>query len=324
MTITAENFPTPDLALRTHDQAKLARIRQFADHQAAGALDVLDLLSFTRFDKAARHQRRPILVQAFTRVCAWRYEMALRAPRPEGDHDVGVNPERFRTTIADGGANYDRLGDFGRLRDGATWDAKTRTYTGGQATPASAILAYYGEVARERIRRSGQGDQLFNVVTIPGASRLLSGNRLVAGAAAAKIGQDLLRRMAQRGVDVSQVETGGDPVYAVTADPTQAEVLRNIAFIQLAGALELDRLHERIEAWQLARYLLFQGPLYKKGSDAAIRVFLVAVGAMLFDRAPVMQQDADLRCMVLPQEDALIMPADGVLHATTAPNRTGR
>lgn len=317
MLITAQNFPTPYLALRTHDQDKLARITQFAGHQAAGALELLDFLQTAQFDNVARHRRRPILVEAFTRVCAWRYEMALRAPRPHGDNDVGVSPERFRTTIADGGANYDRLGSYGRLRHGSTWDAETRTYVGGEATPASTILTHYGELARERIRQAGQRDKLLNVVTIPGASRLLTGNRLVAGEPARAIAQDLLRRMAGRGLDVSTVETGGDPIYAVTADPAQAEVLRNIAFIHLAGAVELDRLRDRIEAWQLARYLLFQGPLYKKGSDAVIRVFLVAVGALLFGRAPVMQQDADLRCMVLAQEDALIMPADGVLHATT-------
>jgi hypothetical protein len=315
--ITAENFPTPYLALRTHDQDKLTKIRQFAGHQAAGALELLDFLQAAQFDKVARHQRRPILVEAFTRVCAWRYKMALRAPRPEGNNDVGVSPERFRTTIADGGANYDRLGDYGRLRHGSTWDAETRTYVGGQATAASTILTHYGELALERIRRDGTGDKLRNVVSIPGASRLLSGNQLVAGEPARAIARDLLRRMAARGLDVSTVETGGNLIYAVTADPAQAEALRNIAFIHLAGAVEFDRLRDRIEAWQLARYLLFQGPLCKMGSDAAIRVFLVAVGAMLFGRAPVMQQDADLRCMVLAQEDALIMPADGELHATT-------
>lgn len=313
--ITANNFPTPDLALRTHDVDKLARITQFAEHQAAGALEVLDHLSAARFDRVARHQRRSILVDAFNYVCEWRYDMALTAPRPAGDNDVGVSPERFRTTIADGGANYDRLGEFGRLRDGATWDAETRTYVGGTPTPASTILARYGQLARERVSQHGQRGMLGNIVSVPGASRQLRGNRLVVGEPARAIGRDLLQRMAQRGLDVSTVETGGEPVYAITADPQQAEVLRNIAFIHLGGAVELDNLRERIAAWQLARYLLFQGPLYKKGSDAVVRVFLVGVGAMLFGRAPVMQQDADLRCMVLPQHDALVMPADGTLHA---------
>lgn len=315
MRITARNFPTPDLAWRTHDVDKLQIIQRFAHHQADAAENLLRVLTAQRFDTGPRHTRRQMLADAFELVCQWRHTMAQKAPRPEGDHDAGVSPERFLTTIADGGPNYDRLGEFGRLRDGATWDAETRTFVGGRATPASDILDLYGRLARERISRFGERNQLSNVVSIPGSPRLLSGNRLVAGAPAREIARDLLRRMEQRGVDVSTVETGGDPVYAVTADPAQAEVLRNIAFIQLSGAVELDNMAERIQAWQLARYLLYQGPLYKKGSDAVIRVFLVAVGTILFRTAPVMQQDADLRCMVLAQADALAMPADAALHA---------
>lgn len=316
MIITVQSFPTPNLALRTHDADKLQTIQQFAHHQAAAANGVLDTLRTAGFTTVQRHQRRKILLAAFTQACDWRYEMALKAPRPAGDNDVGVDPERFRTTIADGGVNYDRLGDFGRLRDGSTWDAETRTYVGGRPTPASGSLLYYGALARQRIYDFGQDDTLCNKVSIPGVPRLFNGNRLVSGAAAQEIAEDLLQRMRQRGVDVRRVETGGKPVYAVTAEPHEAEALRNIAFVQLAGAVELRDRQERIEAWRLARYLMYQGPLYKKGSDAVNRVFLVAVGAALFGTAPVMEQDVDLRCMVLPQQDALAMPADRSLYAS--------
>jgi hypothetical protein len=315
--ITAQNFPTPDLAWRTHDPAKLQQIRDFGRHQAAAAEEVLDRLVTNRFDSTQRHLRRQILVDAYDWACKWRYARAVDEPRPQGN-DVGADPSRYLTTIADGGANYDRLGTFGRLRDGATWDPQTRTYVGGADTPASDILAYYGVLATERIRKFGDNDWYVNVISIPGASRLLTGNRLVTGESARMIAFDLVKRMAARGVDTSTVETGGELTYAVTANPEHAEVLRNIAFIQLVGAVELDSLTERIQAWQLARYLLFQGPLYKKGSDAVIRVFLVAVGAALFGAVPTMQQDADLRCMVLPQEDALGMPADMGLFPATA------
>jgi hypothetical protein len=316
MMITSQNFPTPDLALRTHDAAKLAQIRAFADHQVAAAQGVLDTLQTAQFLTARRDQRRPILLAAFRQACAWRYEVALKAPRPAGDNDVGVDPERFRTTLSEGGVNYDRLGDFGRLRDGSTWDARTRTYVGGQITPASVTLGIYGELARTRIAEHGQDGYLQNYVTLPGGLRVLNGNRLVSGQEAEKVAQKLLTRMADRGLDVSRVETGGDPVYAITAQPHEADILRNIAFVHLVGAVELRDLRERIEAWQLARYLMYQGPLYKKGSDAVNRVFLVAIGAALFDAAPMMQQDTDLRCMVLAQRDALAMPADATLYAS--------
>lgn len=323
MLITAQNFPTPQLAWRTHDLAKLRTIQSFAHAQAATATNLLDLLNLRRFEIVQRHKRKMILAEAFDWVCQWRYFEALKSPRPQGDHDAGVDPKRYLITIAEAGVNYDRLGTVGRMRDGSTWDEQTRTYVGGMPTPASEILAHYGAIARDRIAALGDhDDQYINVVTIPGAGRLLTGNRLVSGVWARRVADDLVARMARRGVDVSKIETGGELIYAITTRAEWAEVLRNIAFIQLAGALEHDELAGRIEAWQLARYLLYQGPKYKKGSDAVIRVFLVAVGALLFGTAPVMQQDADLRCMVLPQEEALTMPADAALYETTTMKRT--
>jgi hypothetical protein len=45
------------------------------------------------------------------------------------------------------------------------------------------------------------------------------------------------------------------------------------------------------------------------------RVFLVAVGALLFGRAPILLQDVDLRCMVLGQRAATEMDGDTALIA---------
>lgn len=40
---------------------------------------------------------------------------------------------------------------------------------------------------------------------------------------------------------------------------------------------------------------------------------VVAAGAALLGVAPVLEQDCDLRCMVLGQRDATTMPADAML-----------
>lgn len=110
------------------------------------------------------------------------------------------------------------------------------------------------------------------------------------------------------------MEVGGDPLYVVTATPDDADVLFNVALAILAGAPDLAPL-SRLRAWQDARYLLYQAPRMKKGSDAVTRVFLVAVAALLFGRAPILVQDVDLRCMVLGQRSATEMDGDTALIA---------
>jgi hypothetical protein len=77
----------------------------------------------------------------------------------------------------------------------------------------------------------------------------------------------------------------------------------------LAGAEPGD-----VAAWQAARYLLYQAPLTKKGSDAVARVFLVAVGTVLLGAAPILEHDVDLQCIVAGQRAATAMPGDAELN----------
>lgn len=310
--ITADSFPTPDLAQRGGDATEQQRITAFAQHQADAATAILTRLAADWSDLDGPG-RVAALRAANAEAVAWRHGLALQAPRRLGDglpHDAS----RFATSLRDGGPNADRLGYLGRLRDGAEFDPATRLYVGGESTPAHEVMLRYGRAALDRMDREARGeDELLNVVRLPGG-RVVDGNRLMRGAAARRIADDLIARVAARGRDTTTMEVGGDPVYVVTADPDAADTLFNVALALLAGAAELGPF-PRLRAWQDARYLLYQAPRAKKGSDAVTRVFLVAVGALLFGRTPVLQHDVDLRCMVLGQRAATEMDGDTALVA---------
>jgi len=281
--ITADCFPTPDLAIRSCDPAELARVRAFAVEQAAAAETARKRLE-SGVDVAT-------LRTVYDDLIRWRHELALRSPGRIGQ-GLPLDASRFVTPLSEGGPNYDRLGYTGRLRHGASWDPATRTFRGGVETPAHRIMLHYGQAVHDRFARAGNdGDVLLNPVVLPDG-RTITGNRLVRGAAAARVGDELVARLARRGKDTSQVETGGDPCYAVTADDSARELM-------FASALDL--LADKGD-WVAAQYLLFQSPRMKKGSDAVTRVFLVAVGTVLSGHPPILAQDIDLRCAVLGQQ----------------------
>ncbi|MFJ3714034.1 hypothetical protein [Streptomyces sp. NPDC090053] len=231
-------------------------------------------------------------------VAAWRYEMAARANGPLG---VGIaySAEGFRTPITAGTTNFDRFGSVGRLRDGATWDPLSRTYLGGTATPAYEAMAAYGRAATARFAAEGiEGDVLQNWVELPDGRRV-SGNRIVRGEAARTMGAELAARVAARGLDASQMEIGGDPIYTATPAPADSDVI----FADALGMSADPDITPR--SFSTARYLTFQAPRTKKGSDAVNRMFTVPMGAALLGhRAPALPADIDLRCYVLGQAAA--------------------
>lgn len=308
--ITASSFPTPDLAVRSTDEAELERVRAFAGRQARIA-ERLRVWLAADLPAQTLGQRLGSLRGACQEATMWRYELALAAPRV--GQGVPQDADRFLMTAREGGRNYDRIGYLGRLRAGATWDPAGRTFTGGVETSASRVMLRYGQAARARFdEERPDSDVLLNVVRLPG--RLIPGNQLVRGAAALRLAEELRGRLVFSGRDASQFDGGPDPMYVVSAEPDDADTLFGIALITLAGAVGDPEHAHRLAAWQAARYLLYQSaPRTKKGSDAVLRVLLVAVGAVLFGQPPVMEQDADLRCMVLGQAAATEMPADEVL-----------
>jgi hypothetical protein len=309
--ITADSFPTPHLALRTDDPDEIARIATFADRQAETA-ETLRLRLAPEWSGSDQLRRLTLLRGLHAEATAWRRGLALQTPRRLGE-GLPLDVARFTTTLRDGGPNYDRIGDIGRLKVKPEWDAATRTYQNGRWTHAYQVMADYGAAAKSRFdREASTEDVLENVVRMNSAGRTITGNRIVRRGAARGIADALLARTAARGRDTSRLEDGGELMYVVTADPDDADTMFNIALTLLAGAGELAPL-ARLTAWQQARYLLYQAPRYKKGSDAVTRVFLVAVGALLFGRPPILQQDVDLQCMVLGQPASTEMDGDTAL-----------
>ncbi|MEV0357862.1 hypothetical protein AB0H71_17570 [Nocardia sp. NPDC050697] len=301
--IELDCFPTPQLARCSTDPAELERVLRFAELQVAAARQVHAALG-AEWSALSKSERVRALRVSYGELTQWRYRTALEMP-PQIGRGVPTHPDRFRSAIDEHGANYDRLGAIGRLRAHSVWDERKRVYVGGVSTPAYRVMLAYGRAAELRFRREGiTSDVLRNAVRLPDGSTV-TGSGLVRGATARKVADELVARIARRGGDTRFIETGGDPIYAVTAgDAARAEMFRHAVDL-LAGAEPGE-----VTAWQRARFLLYQAPVMKRGSDAVIRTFLVAVGALLFERPPVLEQDVDLRCLVLEQGAATIMPTD--------------
>ncbi|WNV85340.1 hypothetical protein [Umezawaea sp. Da 62-37] len=292
------SFPTPHLALRSADEAELTRARAFASVQAVAAEAMRVRLTTGWRDRDTRVAQ---LRAAHRDLVDWRCDLASRAP---GRLGIGIPQEadRFRMTIDEHGANYDRIGYIGRLRANPVWDESTRTFRGGRSTPAHETMLEYGREATARF--AADDDVLRNPVILPGGE-VLPGNSLVRGQAAMRIANELIARIVRRQGHADNVETGGDPIYVVSASrAARARMFAEAVDLLAAGE------PEDLETWQAARYLLYQAPITKKGSDAVTRTFLVAVGAVTLGRAPVLAQDVDLRCVVLGQDRATRMPTD--------------
>ncbi|MFE2755656.1 hypothetical protein ACFXGA_27015 [Actinosynnema sp. NPDC059335] len=294
--ITKTSFPTPHLALRSTSADRIRLVSAFAVRQAAEAEHLRKRLERDLRDLPFPLVRTELLRTAHAETWAWRYSLALTKPDSRG---TGLEAGRVLLSLEQGGPNADRLGYVGRHRHGATWNEHHRLYEGGTSTPAHDILLHHGRLAERRFaEQKVAGDVLRNRVHLPDG-RLIEGNRLVRGRVAARIAETLAARRAARGRDVSRMETGGQPIYAVTG-PTRSRATCWSAGMTVLGTAE----EGDIDAWATAAYLLYQGIRHKRGSDATLRVFLVAAGAVLLDEAPVLPHDLDLQCMVLDQATA--------------------
>ncbi|WP_299541755.1 hypothetical protein [uncultured Streptomyces sp.] len=301
--ITREDFPTSPLALRTADPGRQAQVRAFADRQAEAATTARDRLASLWAAATTRTDRITALRTVHTELVNWRYILAVEAGGRLGQ-SIAYDPSRFRMPIRPGNTNYDRLGRVGRLRDGAQWEPVSRTYTGGLPTPAYEAMLRYGRLAQQRFEDEAvEGDILTTWLTLPNG-RHSPGIRIIRGRTAQGIARELTARVAARGIDASRMETGGNPVYTATPDPRDSAAVHTAALGLLADPGLTP------ESYLTARYLLFQSPQTKKGSDAVTRTFTVAVGALaLGNETPALPADIDLRCYVLSQSEALTSAA---------------
>ncbi|MFE3205961.1 hypothetical protein [Embleya sp. NPDC059237] len=122
---------------------------------------------------------------------------------------------------------------------------------------------------------------------------------LLRGRAAHHAAAEMVTRIAARGGDTSRIVTDGHLIYGASA----AESDRTAIFHNAIALLAQEHATPNVAsaAWLEAAYLLYQAPRRKRGSDATTRVFLVAAGACLLNRAPVLLNDVDLRAYVQPQ-----------------------
>jgi hypothetical protein len=291
--ITARHFPTPDLAVRSNDPAIVARVKAFGELQA----DVAEQLRCQLIDQGWLQQkldeRVSVLHEVYDQLQWWRYSIAASSMPSGGRHTA----DHFVKPISDDDANYDRLGTIGRLRDGATWDAKRHCYARGEETPASRVMAQMGQLALAHMQYRAPGqDVLQNWVRPPLDVAPIRGNRLLRGAAARKAADELLERQRSRGNSTEGFDVGGDGelIYAATATLADRTRLRNLAFVLLAGG-------NTLQTWCHAVYMLYQAPCTKKGSDAINRILAMVVGMLRLDRPPCLTHDIDLRAMVIGQ-----------------------
>jgi hypothetical protein len=297
--ITARHFPTPDLAVRSNDPAIVARVQLFSEWQAAVAEQLRCQLIDQGWLQLKLDERVSVLRNVYDQLQWWRYSIAASSSPSSSPPSIlhRHTADHFVRPISDGDANYDRLGIVGRLRDGATWDAKRHCYVGGEETPASRIMEQMGQLALAHMQYRAPGqDVLQNWVRPPLDVAPIRGNRLLRGTAARKAADELLERQRSRGNPTEGFDVGGDGelIYAATATLADRTRLRNLAFVLLAGG-------NTLRAWCHAVYMLYQAPCTKKGSDAINRILAMVVGMLRLDQPPCLTHDIDLRAMVVGQ-----------------------
>ncbi|MBE1580462.1 hypothetical protein ACFORH_43145 [Amycolatopsis roodepoortensis] len=295
--ITAAAFPVPALAQRTNDPAVLARIAQFADHQAAVAQDLAATIAHRLHTVPGDAERMVVLTLAAAQH--WRYRLAVDTSEVRRGAGIPLNHARYRTPITDSTTNYDRIGYVGRVRDGAHWDPAFRIYRGGAATPAFHTLMEAGRRALARYdAEAPHGAVLQNFVELPDGTLVL-GNRLLRGYAADDAAKELTARIAARGdtgrIDTGRIETGGTPIYTATATAADRARLYQAAITAFAAALITTDAAAALRSWVHGAYCLYQAPQTKKGSDAVARVALIAFGTLALGHVPQLPHDIDLR-----------------------------
>ncbi len=294
MLITAECFPTPELLLRSNDLTVQGGIRSFAQVQAEAAVALHQQLT-EELRAPVTGARIKALTEVFESAEAWRYRLARASPHRTGRY-APLHAERFRTPITDTNPNYFRIGEHERFRDGVVWDPATRTYVGGAATLASRTMQRFATLAAARFTGTG-AEVLQNPVTLPDGTTA-GGMRLLCGAPARHAAAQLAIRIAARGGDTSRIVTDGDLLYAASASEADRRKAFQGAMLSLAWPRTALAL---LDAWLHAAYLLYQAPRQKRGSDATVRVFLVAAGTALLGRPPVLPHDLDLLACVQAQ-----------------------
>ncbi|MFD8500774.1 hypothetical protein [Amycolatopsis sp. NPDC059657] len=286
--ITASVFPAPATAIRTNDPVAVAGIRGFARYQAAAARTIAAMVLGVTAPATER-----LIEGALNAATTWRYRVAEQS----GETEL----PRYRMPLTM--ARYRRIGYVGKAREGATWHAPTGTYFGGLATPAHHTLGLFGRYAVNRFAEAESCRDTLRNQLVLGNGSVIAGGALLRRSAAADVA-DLVRRSAALRGETGEPETGGNAMYAVSAPPADSETINRAATTALADALNAaadNDIDTASRLWAFGAYCLYQAPRTARGSDAACRVALAALGAIALRRIPWLPHDIDLRAQVLEQ-----------------------
>ncbi|MFC9755254.1 hypothetical protein [Streptomyces sp. NPDC056921] len=286
------------MLLRTNDPAAQRSVLAFAHQQAETARSLYEVLGEALYSARDTGSRVAAFTTTFEGAEDWRYKAASASPHSTGRYSPRW-AERFRTPVTDDNPNLFRIGDHDRFREGATWDPATHTYRGGAETPASRTMREFEAIAAARFPRAPSTDVMSNHVTLPDG-RATDGTRLLRGNAAHQAAAEIAARISARGGDISRITTDGHLIYTASAPGTH----RRTIFYQAMALLARDHTTptDALTAWLQAAYLLYQAPRKKRGADATIRTFLIAAGAQLLPRPPLLLHDIDLRAYTQTQD----------------------
>jgi hypothetical protein len=153
----------------------------------------------------------------------------------------------------------------------------------------------YAALAARRLAGSPAAERAVHLVTLPDG-RHAQGTVLLRGDAARRAAAEIARRITTRGGDASRIATADDLIYTASAPEADRRATFRSAMGLLAGSSAGPA--GALPAWARAAWRLYQAPRRKRGTDATIRVFLIAAGTCLLGRPPVLPHDIDLAAYV--------------------------
>jgi hypothetical protein len=284
-TFTPENFPTPELILKSNNPVKQANMAGFAKKMSASANEFKAEFSSRLSEAKTPQAREKLMEEAYQWWVQKRYGM-----KPD---------EKLLNDIQPGDPNRDPFGKIAELKEN------------GQSTPAYRKRDEIGQLINQRFR-GNEGDVLDNPVTLPKwvaddlglKSPEVQGNRLLRGQAADAIDQH--RQQTKPPEKQYGYTTGAEKFMTETGDPGNQRILHD------AGVKVLSRLMgdgsklqdpKSMQQFSEAAYFLFQGPIKNRGSDSVIRGYVSSIGEQMSGKPVTLPHDVDIQAYARNQED---------------------
>ncbi|MDX2970769.1 hypothetical protein [Kribbella solani] len=300
MIITAASFPTPDLIKRVNNPAVWDQQGRFASLQAAAANSALTRMSTLLDAAATKAQRMQLFADTYRDLAEWRYQLARR---DEGEQ-LGTTADLCRTRIGRGYV----LDPFGAAH----------LFGEDPSAPGSRLSARLGNFIRMRLETESPGAaELQNIVVRPDGSTI-GGNFLIRGELAHEYG--FPGHYAGTFCTVT-----GELADRTTLQRDAFGLVAELEEQRAAGRTDLLDDPEAQQAFRTAQYYLYQGPEYRRGSDATLRVLQATLHTRVFGAPPALPQDIDVVAYVAGQQtfDDYLKRNQSILQPAPDPTTTG-